>query len=123
MIKKFDKTNLKTVREDLNAILSKYAKENNLEIKLGNISFSAGAFTTKMEAKVIGVKSIQDVWLDDAMRKFAFVKTSKCGKTLVGFNPRAGKYPYIFEDAGKTYKCSHTSAEKYFKISNFYDKS
>ena len=123
MIKQFDKTNLKNVRADLNAILSKYAKDNGIEINIGNISFTAGTFTTKMEAKVKGAKTINDVWLDDAMRKFAFVKTSKCGKTLVGYNPRAGKYPYIFEDAGKKYKCSEASAMRYFKISNFYDKS
>jgi hypothetical protein len=116
MIKQFDKTNLKNVRADLNAILSKYAKDNGIEINIGNISFTAGTFTTKMEAKVKGAKTINDVWLDDAMRKFGMAKSSKCGKTLVGFNPRGKTYPFIFEDAGKKFKCTELTAIRYFKV-------
>lgn len=114
MIKEFNKANLKNVREDISAILSKYAKENGIEIKMGNISFNAGSFTTKMEAKVIGAKTKEDSALEFMMTTKGLVKTSKCGKTLVGYNTRAGKYPFVFESAGKRFKCSEINAKMYF---------
>jgi hypothetical protein len=114
MIKEFNKTNLKTVREDITAILSKYAKENGIELKIGNISFTAGSFTTKMEAKVKGAKTREDSVLEFMMATKGLVKTSKCGKTLVGYNTRGKAYPYIFENAGKKFKCSEVQAKMYF---------
>ena len=114
MIKQFDKTNLKTVRQDLNAILSKYAKDNGIEINIGNISFNAGSFTTKMEAKVIGAKTKEDSVLEFMIATNGLTKTSKCGKTLVGYNTRGKAYPFIFENAGKKYKCSEAQAKMYF---------
>lgn len=116
MIKEFNKANLKNVREDISAILSKYAKENGIEIKIGNISFNAGSFTTKMEAKVIGAKTKEDSVLEFMMATKGLVKTSKCGKTLVGYNTRGKAYPFIFENAGKKYKCSEAQAMNYFKV-------
>lgn len=114
MIKEFNKTNLKNVREDITAILTKYAKENGIEIKIGNISFTAGSFTTKMEAKVKGAKTKEDSVLEFMMVTEGLVKTSKCGKTLVGYNTRGKRYPYIFENAGKRFKCSEVQAKAYF---------
>ena len=114
MIKEFNKVNLKNVREDISAILSKYAKDNGIEIKIGNISFNAGSFTTKMEAKVIGAKTKEDSVLEFMMATKGLSKTSKCGKTLVGYNTRGKAYPFIFENAGKKYKCSEAQAKMYF---------
>ena len=115
MIKQFDKTNLKTVSQDLNAILSKYAKDNGIEISIGNISFNAGSFTTKMEAKVIGAKTKEDSVLEFMIATNGLTKTSKCGKTLVGYNTRGKAYPYIYEDGGKRFKCTELTARMYFK--------
>jgi len=114
MITKFDKANLKNIREDISAILSSYAKENGIEIKIGNISFNEGSFTTKMEAKVKGAKTKEDSVLEFMMVTKGLVKTSKCGKTLVGYNTRGKAYPYIFENAGKKFKCSEAQAKMYF---------
>ena len=114
MITKFDKSNLKNIRADISALLSAYAKENGIEIKIGNISFDDGSFTTKMEAKVKGAKTKEDSALEFIMASRGFVKTSKCGKTLVGYNSRSKAYPFIFESAGKKYKCSEQGAVMYF---------
>jgi hypothetical protein len=116
MIKQFDKTNLKNVRADLNAILSKYAKDNGIEINIGNISFTAGTFSTKMEAKVIGAKTKEDSMLEFMMGFKGLSRTSKCGKTLVGYNTRGKAYPFIYEDAGKKFKCTELTAIRYFKV-------
>jgi hypothetical protein len=114
MITKFDKANLKNIREDISAILSSYAKENGIEIKIGNISFNEGSFTTKMEAKVKGAKTKDDAVLDFMMATKGLNKTSKCGKTLVAYNTRGKAYPFIYEDAGKKYKCTELTAKMYF---------
>lgn len=114
MIKQFDKTNLKNVREDISAMLSKYAKENGIEFNLGNISFSAGEFNVKLSAKVKGAVTQDDAILNVVMATKGLVKTSKCGKTLIGYNTRGKAYPFIFENAGKKYKCSEAQAKMYF---------
>lgn len=116
MIKEFNKANLKNVREDISAILSKYAKDNGIKISIGNISFTAGSFTTKMEAKVIGAKTKEDSVLEFMMVTNGLTKTSKCGKTLVGYNTRGKAYPFIYEDAGKKFKCTELTARMYFKV-------
>lgn len=115
MINEFNKVNLKNVREDISAILSKYAKDNGIEISIGNISFNAGSFTTKMEAKVIGAKTKEDSVLEFMIATNGLTKTSKCGKTLVGYNTRGKAYPYIYEDGGKRFKCTELTARMYFK--------
>lgn len=116
MIKEFNKANLKNVREDISAILSKYAKDNGIEIKIGNISFNSGSFSTKMEATVLGAETIDETILKQVMAIKNLSRTSKCGKTLVGYNTRAGKYPFVFESAGKKYKCSEFNAKMYFQV-------
>lgn len=116
MITEFNKVNLRAVREDLNAILSKYATENGLEINIGNISFNAGSFSAKMEAKVKGVKTKEDSVLEFMMATKGLNKTSKCGKTLVAYNTRGKAYPFIYEDAGKKFKCDEMTARMYFKV-------
>lgn len=116
MITEFNRANLKNVREDISAILSKYAKDNGIAIKIGNISFSAGSFTTKMEAVVLGAETIDETILKQIMAIKNLSKTSKCGKTLVGYNSRSGKYPFIFESAGKKFKCSEFNAKMYFQV-------
>jgi hypothetical protein len=116
MITEFNKVNLRAVREDLNAILTKYATENNLEIDIGNIRFNAGSFSAKVEAKVKGVKTKEDSMLEFMMATKGLAKTSKCGKTLVAYNARGKAYPFIYEEAGKRFKCTELTARMYFKV-------
>lgn len=116
MIKEFNKVNLKIVREDISAILSKYAKETGIELSIGNIRFSSGSFTAKLDAKIKGAVTMEDTILNQVMVIKNLSRTSKCGKTLVGYNTRAGKYPFVFESAGKRYKCSENNAKMYFQV-------
>ena len=116
MYTEFNKVNLKIVREDISAILSKYAKETGIELSIGNIRFTEGSFTAKLDAKIKGAKTKEDSVLEFMMVTKGLAKTSKCGKTLVGYNSRAGKYPFVFESAGKRYKCSENNAKMYFQV-------
>lgn len=113
-ITKFDKSNLATVRADINALLAAYSKKSGIELNIGNISFSEGEFTTKLNAKLPNVKTIDDVILESRVKALGLKTTSKCGKKLVGYNTRAKAYPFVFENNGKKYKCSTEQAKFYF---------
>jgi len=116
MITEFNKTNLKNVREDISAILSKYAKETGIQLSIGNIRFTAGTFSAKLDAKIKGAITPEDELLTQIMAIKNLSRKSLCGKTLVGYNSRAGKYPFIFESAGKRFKCSEFNAKMYFQV-------
>lgn len=116
MITEFNKANLSKVRTDINTLLADYAKENGIELKLANISYTLGTFTAKLEAKVNGAITPDEEMLKQIMAIKNLSRTSLCGKTLVGYNTRAGKYPFVFENAGKRFKCSESQAKMYFQV-------
>jgi hypothetical protein len=45
MITEFNKTNLTTVRADINALLAKYGADNGIDFDIGGISFNGNTFT------------------------------------------------------------------------------
>lgn len=46
----FNKATLKDIRNDLNEVLSKYGIENNIQFRMGTISFDSTSFSCKLQA-------------------------------------------------------------------------
>lgn len=115
MIAKFDKTTLQNIRRELNAVLAKYADANGMEISIGNIKFSDGEFEGKLNAKIKGAKTMRDSILESVMAQRGLTSNGKGGRILVGYNSRSYKYPFVYEQNGKRFKCTAESAATYFK--------
>jgi hypothetical protein len=114
MIKRFDKSNLNLIRGDINKILESYAKKNGITIKLGNIRFSEGEFSSKIEAKIPGIETMDDTILKSVMASSKLNKNGRDGRVLVSYNTRSRAYPFVYSQNGKMYKCSKESAQFYF---------
>ena len=114
MIKQFDKTNLKNVRTDINAILATYAKKNGIELSIGNISFTSGTFTSKINAKVIGAETPVDHVLTSVLAAHNLKTVGADGRVMTKYNTRGKLYPFVYSHAGKSYKCSLSTAKIYF---------
>ena len=112
MIAKFDRATLQNIRRELNAVLEKYASANGMEMSLGHIKFYDNDFEAKLNAKIVGAKTMKDTILESVMASHGMGTN---GRRLVGYNPRFYKYPFLYEQGGKRFKCSAESAAKYFK--------
>ena len=115
MIAKFDRATLQNIRRELNAVLEKYASANGMEMSLGNIKFSDGDFEAKLNAKIVGAKTMKDKVLESVMAARGLQEMGTGGRRLVGYNTRSYKYPFVYEQGGKRFKCSDESAAMYFK--------
>ncbi len=115
MISKFDKVTLQAIRRDLNAVLAKYAQANGMEMSVGNIKFSEGDFEAKVNAKIVGAKTMTDKILESVIASRGLQEVGLAGRKLVGYNSRSYKYPFVYEQNGKRFKCSTESAMMYFK--------
>lgn len=113
-MKAFDRTNLKNIRADLNAVLAKYGKSDDITFNIGSIRFSAGEFTTKITAKLAGVKTVGDGQLEHMMKFHNLQAIGMNGRILTGYNSRAFSYPFQYVQVGKKYKCSLAKAIEYF---------
>lgn len=114
MIKQFDKTNLKQVRADLDAMFKEFSKKHGVEMSIKNISFTGTTFSTKLEAKIIGAKTLDDTILESVMDARGLKKVGMGGRVLVGYNSRRHAYPFSFTADGKQFKCSEITAKMYF---------
>ena len=115
MIAKFDKVTLQKMRNELNAVLAKYAQSEGLEISIGNIKFSETDFEAKLNCKIAGAKTFVDTMLESAMRTYNLNQNGVGNRRLVSYNSRNYRYPFIYEQNGKRFKCSAEQAEAYFK--------
>ena len=113
---KFDKATLKSLRAEMQEVMNKYAVKANLEIEVGNMSFSSAEVSIKLNAKVKDAVTLTD-------RNFNFqalsigitnFKNAK-GDQLVKYNSRSYKYPFVYSKAdGKMYKCDAAQARRLF---------
>jgi len=113
---KFDKATLKSLRAEMQEVMNKYAVKANLEIEVGNMSFSSAEVSIKLNAKVKDAVTLTD-------RNFNFqalsigitnFKNAK-GDQLVKYNSRSYKYPFVYSKAdGKMYKCTAAQAQRLF---------
>lgn len=115
MITKFDKATLQAILRDMNTILAKYAETNGMEIEVGNIKFTEGDFEAKVSAKIKGAKTMSDKVLESVMNSSGMQPYGVGGRVLVKYNSRSYKYPFVYEQNGKRFKCSTESAMTYFK--------
>ena len=102
-IKEFSKTNLNSVRRDIDIALASVEKEYGITLKLGNIRFSGTSFTTKVSADVkpTNGKSLGETKFNAncvlyGLKKSDFGKTFTEGRktyTITGINTRSKRYP------------------------------
>lgn len=113
---KFDRKNLNSLRAEMQALLSKYGVDSNLEINVGNMKFSEAEVEIKVKAKVIGAKTLTNVILESRVAAMGLKMTNKFGDQLVDYNTRAPKMPFIYVNAadGKRYKCTEQMAKMRF---------
>ena len=114
MIAVFDKQTLNALRVELNATLADFASKHGITLQLGNISFRESEFTAKLEAKIVGAKTFADMKLERMMVAYSLGRLGRDNRVLVGLNPKAHRYPFVYEQAGKRFRCSLESAKLYF---------
>lgn len=126
-IKEFNKNNLKSLRQDMNAALAKIEKQYGIQINVGNARFSDNEVTFKTKCNTIGeggnaqTKEAQNWKLYaelNGVSQFSIGdRIAIQGKifSIEGWNTRAKKAPVMIKEVGsnKTFKCSvHTIAGK-----------
>lgn len=112
-ITSFDRPTLNTLRAEMQAVLDKFGA--NLEFDVGNMRFTDNEVEIKVKAKIKGKKTMSDRQLELAAHS-AGIKNlvNKTGDKLVGYSPRAHRYPFIYERNGRKYKCSEFHARTLF---------
>lgn len=98
----FDNKSLNSIREDLNRVLKSYGIQNNIDFKIGRISYTDDTFKTTLEAfnTENGGDAAQLAFEKDRY-KFGVpadwfgsrVEINGVGYLVNGINPRARKYP------------------------------
>jgi|TARA_B110000967_G_scaffold53113_1_gene54412 uncharacterized protein YunC (DUF1805 family) len=113
----FDKATLKALRSEMQEVMNKYAVKANLEIAVGNMSYSDAEVTIKVNAKVKGVKTRTDAILESSAKMLGITKfVNANGDKLTGYNTRSHKYPFQYTcgTTGKNYKCGDMQAKRKF---------
>ena len=111
MIDKFDNPTLKTVREAVAAALDGLQEELGIKLKIGNISYSADQFTTKLTGSLWSHDPLAEDWeryaniydLDVTWLGKKFLCNGKT-YTVVGLDTKKRKYPVIASCGNKQYK-------------------
>lgn len=123
MITSFDKTNLKTLRQDINAALAEVSKKHGINIEFGTIRFSGNQARTKLTMETQGraadVAVLKSVGLNlaSACKMFNINADARGpkGERLVDYVPSRPKYPFTYETIrGTRYKCSQYDASRMF---------
>lgn len=127
-IEKFNRSEVKALREALNQELGQLAKKYGIEIKAGNASFDHTNVTFKVQASVIANGQV----LTPEARDFNRLASLKGlggyqlgdqieidGKvyTLTGWNRKAPKYPVQISIGGKSYRATVNHVLRGNKIS------
>lgn len=113
---KFDRSNLKSLHTEMEALLAKYGVDSNLDITVGNMKFSESEVEIKVIAKVKGAKTMTNVILESRVAALGLKMKNRYGDELVDYNTRAPKMPFIYINAadGKRYKCDERLAKMRF---------
>jgi len=119
-IKEFNKQNLKSLRQDMNAALAKLEKQYGIQINVGNASYSDNEVTFKTKCNTVSkegtaiTKEAQN-WplyaeLNGVSQFSIGDRIALQGKifSIEGWNTRAKKAPVMIKEVGsnKTFKCS-----------------
>lgn len=113
---KFDKTSLNALRAEMQALLTKYGVDSNIEFEVGNMKFSAAEVEIKVSAKITGAKTLTNMILESRVAALGLTMKNKFGDELVDYNSRCYKMPFVYLNAadGKRYKCDERSAKMRF---------
>jgi hypothetical protein len=114
-IKKFDQPTLRNLRVEMQALLEAYGVETNLEITVGNMSFSEVEVNIKVQAKVKGAETLTDRILQMEVDRLGLKMENKAGDKLVEYKTRAQKYSFVYESRGKLYKTDERGIVARFK--------
>lgn len=112
----FDKKTLKALRSEMQEVLNKYAVNANLDVNVGNMSYSDAEVTIKVGAKIKGAVTMTDRILEGEVNRYGLKMTNSNGDTITGYNTRAKAYPFQYTcgSTGKRYKCSTVQAKLKF---------
>lgn len=110
---KFDRTTLKTLRSEMEAVLSKYGVDANLNIELGTMRFSDAEVEVKIKASIKGAVTRTDLNLQRMIAAYNLV-AEKNGARLVRYDTKKPKYPFIYEKNGKMFKTTAEHAKLLF---------
>jgi hypothetical protein len=109
----FDKTNLKALRAEMQAVLEKYGVSSNLEFEVGSMRFASAEVDIKVSAKVRGAKTLSDGILESKAKALGLKMKNKDGDQLVEYKTRNWKMPFVYKSGtdGKLYKCDERGAK------------
>ena len=112
----FDKTTLKALRAEMQAVLEKYGVSSNIDFEVGNMKFSSAEVEIKVKAKIKGAKTRTNVILESRVKALGLKITNQFGDELVDYNTRAYKMPFVYKCAktGKMFKCDDRMAKMRF---------
>ena len=115
-ITSFDKTTLKAMRVEMQAVLDKFAAKSNLEIEIGNMSFDEAEVSIKVKAKVKGAVTMDDKILTMVAKRIGITKMVNAkGYKLVQYKSNSPKFPFVYvKPTGARYKCSEEQAQRMF---------
>jgi hypothetical protein len=114
MITKFDNNNLNLLRSEMSSALKEIETKYGIKFDLGNISYSANEFSMKVKSKVLNASTKIPSILEGIMDLHNLQIEGTGGRKLVDYRKSSYKYPFIYSDNGKMYKCDLTMAKIYF---------
>lgn len=110
----FDKTTLKALRQEMQAVLDKFGA--NIKFEVGNMRFSEAEVDIKVKAVIKGATTRTDKQLELYAKMAGITKFKNArGEELIKYNSRSYKYPFVYKGTdGKMYKCSERQAQVLF---------
>ena len=120
-IKLNNKIDLDIMRDELNRLLGKYGAKADLKFEMGGIRYMTDGSSATMKLTILGVgdngklvtkemKALENrastrPWLQKMLDEGTYISLSKGTGTLVGYNSRCSKYPYMVKlNDGRIYK-------------------
>ena len=114
MITKFEANNLNLLRNEMNSALSEIESKYGIKFELGNISYTGNEFSMKVKANTLSKDSNVSTVLETMMKIYNLQIDGTGGRKLVDYRKSSHKYPFIYSDGGKMYKCGLDMAKIYF---------
>ena len=125
-ITQFGRPELRVLREELDALLGKFAAERGISLKTGGIKFDATAVTIKVEGSIVTADGVVQSKERSAFARYCAIfgfkpehlgATFKSGPTMyriTGLNPGAPRFPVLAERVydGKGFKFPEESVKR-----------
>lgn len=116
-IGEFNKLTLRMLRGDIDAALASIGTKYDIDLKAGNARFTADSATFKLECSLLNADGKAETkeltalkaYYPDLVNKQVSIGRGITG-TIIGFNSRAQKYPFLLKAPKGVYKISSTQA-------------